>query len=330
MKRRNVNALKTNVSEEDSSEDEQQMSDEEVELDGTEEESVTDEGAQEADEDNEALDASATESDENDSDNETNEEDGDEDVKPEISRSEKIKDSILQRYQERHGKQLYIRFPHKIPETQEELEERVKELTTLAVKVHKPRQKHVRFCLVDFSTKDDRDTVLKQLKKSIKKGELQKYAVSIPRTESSEFVSELAERKLKSIENKKAKLRLKKESKKSLLGNSFTSSVIVLNLPKSASLLQVRELFPNAVDINIKPGKGKLSKDKSIAAITMPSTIEARNVIKKKLSLGGNQLIIKFDNQKLKKKLKNKKNKHSKKIMTNEPAIKKPKLEPVS
>ncbi|XP_037820109.1 DNA ligase 1 [Lucilia sericata] len=281
----------------DSEEEEIGESDEHDSEIGTEEGSVVDSEEEEADEsDEEALDASDTESDEDGSDIEDN--------KPPKSRREIVKEEIMQRYQERQGKQLYIRFPHKVPETQEALEAKIKELTPLVVKVHKPRQRYVRFCLVDFATNEDRNTALKELKKSIKNGTLEKYVVNIPRTESSEFVSELAERKLKSVENKKAKLRLKKASRKALTENHFTSSIIVLNLPKTASALEVRELFPGAVDINIKPSKGKMYKDKSVAAITLPTTLDARNAVKKKLSLGGNQLIIKFDNQKLKKKSK--------------------------
>ncbi|KNC33036.1 hypothetical protein FF38_07140 [Lucilia cuprina] len=305
MKRKFVKP--TNVPEEESSEDydsENEADEEESVADSEEEEVgesdehdseiVGEEGDDESDEG--ALDASDTESDEDGSDIEDNE--------PPKTRSEIVKEEILQRYQERQGKQLYIRFPHKVPETQEALEAKIKELTPLVVKVHKPRQRYVRFCLVDFATSEDRNTALKELKKSIKNGTLEKYVVNIPRTESSEFVNELAERKLKSIENKKAKKRLKKASRKALTENHFTSSIIVFNLPKTTSALEVRELFPNAVDINIKPSKGKMHKNKSVAAITLPNTLEARKAIKKKLSLGGNQLVIKFDNQMLKKKYK--------------------------
>lgn len=282
MKRKNTNNVSPNVSdEEDASSDVEQLTDED--LYSEKELSVVDSN--------------------DESDVESDLEDNIKDATPKKTMSEQVKEEIFKRYKERQGKQLYIRFPHKVPETLESLEEKVRELTPLLVKVHKPRQRHVRYCLVDFATKEDRDTALNQLKKSIKKGILQKYVVNIPRTESSDFVKELAERKMKSIENKKAKLRLKKASKKSAKENHFTSTIIVMNLPKTTSVLQIREIFENAVDINIK---GKQNKGKSIAAITLPSTMDARNAVKKKISLGGNQLIIKFDNQKMKKNRKRK------------------------
>lgn len=266
----------------------------EDELGENEEFSDTNESNEMSDvEDEYDLEASATDSDENDSENNSNH---DEEIKLK-SKSELIKGELLQKYKERKGKQLYIRFPHKIPETEKSLEEKVKEFAPLVVKVHKPRQRHARFCLVDFATNEDRDETLKKLKKSISSGNLAKYVINIPRTESEDFVNELAERKIKSFENKKVKNRLKKASKKTLVGKSFTSSIIVFNLPATASVVQLHELFPNAVDIQIKPGRGKLNNGKNIGAITLPTTLDARKAIKNKLSLGGNKLLIKFDNQ---------------------------------
>lgn len=321
MKRKNTGKISENTIEE-SVDDELNESEEEFRADESEEEINTDENEEEisadeseedisADESDEIgdeydLEASATDSDENESDNDSKN-DSNPDVETQTkSKSELIREEVLQRYQERKGKQLYIRFPHKIPETEQSLEEKVKEFAPLAVKVHKPRQRHARFCLVDFATNEDRDSTLKKLKKAIKSGDLEKYVINVPRTESDDFVNELAERKMKSFENKKTKNRLKKASKKTLVQNNFTSSIIVYNLPETASLLQLQELFPNAVDIQIKAGKGKLTKGKSIGAITLPTTMDARKAIKNKLSLCGNKLIIKFDNQRIKRKYKSK------------------------
>ena len=320
-----------NESEDDlnGSEDELNESDEEINADESDGEINADE-SEEIEEEYD-LEASATDSDENESDNDSKN-DSNQVVETQTkSKSDLIREEVLQRYQERKGKQLYIRFPHKIPETEESLEEKVKEFAPLAVKVHKPRQRHARFCLVDFATNEDRDSTLKKLKKAIKSGDLEKYVVNIPRTESENFVNELAERKIKSIENKKAKNRLKSASKKALVQKNFTSSIIVFNLPETTSLVQLQELFPNAVDIQIKAGKGKLYKGKSIGAITLPTPMDARKALKNTFSLRGNKLIVKFDNQRIKKKYKSKvlSNKNSNKDDVeneSEPQNKKPKL----
>ncbi|XP_061388805.1 uncharacterized protein LOC133323917 [Musca vetustissima] len=218
-----------------------------------------------------------------------------------------IRETLREKYKERQGKQLFILFPQKLPESEEELEEMAKKLSPLITKVHKPRQKHVRFCLVEFNSKEDRDTAWNELRQSIKNGDLPKCKVNIPRTENDEYIDELVERKIKSVENKKAKNRLKKASKKAQFKKIFTPTIVIFNLPKSATVAQIRELYPKAVDIQIKAGKGKQNKDKSIASVTLNSTLEARNAVKQKPSLGGNQLLVKFDNQTIKKKAKKQK-----------------------
>lgn len=323
MKRKNVEAAK-NISEEESSDTNEELEEEdqgELEEDSEDEDIATNS----EDDDEEDLAASDTES-----DGEMLEEECEEEPK---TRADIVKENVLQRYEERKGKQLFIRFPPKTANS-EDLEEMAKKLSPLITNVHTPRQNYVRFCLVDFNSKEDRDATLKALRESIQKGDLPKYGVNIPRTESEAYVNELVERKIKSIENKKAKARLRKASKKALIKKIFTSTVVVLNLPKHASLIQIRELFPNAVDIQIKTGKGKMNKDTSIASITLPSTMEARTAVKQKLSLGGNQLIVKFDNHDLKKKKTKAPNekkpiqtKSSGKIEKDEPESKKPKID---
>ncbi|XP_005181712.1 nucleolin [Musca domestica] len=250
------------------------------------------------------LDASDTESDEDVS--------GD-DESP-VSKTDLIRENLREKYKALQGKQLFILFPQKLPESEEELEEMAKKLSPLITKVHKPRQKHVRFCLVEFNSKDDRDTAWNELRQSIKNGDLPKCKVNIPRTENDEYIEQMVERKIKSVENKKSKNRLKKASKKAQFKKIFTPTVVIFNLPKSATLVQIRELFPNAVDIQMKAGKGKQNKDKTIASVTLHSTMEARNAVKQKLSMDGNQLVVKFDNQTIKKKAK----KRGSKMVANE------------
>ncbi|XP_073837051.1 uncharacterized protein [Musca autumnalis] len=308
----------------------QESSDSSDEFDAEEEDSNEEDGSD--------LDASDTESDEDQldaSDTESDEDGSDDEHESPKSKTDLIRESLLEKYKERQGKQLFILFPQKLPESEEELEEMAKKLSPLITKVHKPRQKHVRFCLVEFNNKDDRDTAWNELRQSIKNGDLPKCKVNIPRTENDEYIEQLVERKIKSVENKKAKNRLKKASKKAQFKKIFTPTVVIFNLPKTATLVQLRELFPNAVDIQIKAGKGKHNKDKSVASVTLNSTLEARNAVKQKPTLGGNQLVVKFDNQTLKKKAKKQRgnlvvDKRSSDVQSgdeDEPANKKPKTE---
>ncbi|XP_067646630.1 DNA ligase 1 [Eurosta solidaginis] len=238
------------------------------------------------------INASNTDSDD-DNDNEE-----DIDIKPKSLR-EKVAEQLQKKYSERQGKQLHIRFPHKLPEDEDEFQSKVKALSSLIVNAHKPRQKHARFCLVDFNSSKERDMALQTIKASAKSSET-KIIASIPRTESLEFIDELVQRKVNALEKKKAKAQLRRASKLALRAKNFTSSIVITNLPQSASVSEVRRLFPTAVDVQIKPSKHRLLTS-SIAAITLPTTLEARAAVKKEHSLGGTKLIIRFDNHQRKK-----------------------------
>jgi len=170
----------------------------------------------------------------------------------------------------------------------------VKALHPLVLKSTKPRQKHARFCLVDFKTKEDRDKAYEDIKASIDKDKYKGIFVSLPKTDSDDFVNELVNRKQTSVENKRTKALMKRATKKVLSKGNFTSSVVITNLPKTSSVAQVRQLFPEAVDIQIRPGKGKF-RDSSAATVTLPTTHDARKVIKQKLSLAGTPLILRFN-----------------------------------
>ena len=213
------------------------------------------------------------------------------------TKDEKTTQNLIKKYNERRGRQIFVRFPKKLPAEENEFQQKAKALSDLVVRAHKPRQKHARFCLIDFNSKQDRDLALKSIRNEIlKKNEnFEGIFVSIPRTESEKFVQELVDKKLKSLEVKRSKMRLKREIKKALLSN-VTSSIVVRNLPKSTSVADIRQLFPNAVDIHVKPNL-RLNKTSGacVASITLPSVAEARTTVKQSLSLGGRELSIGFD-----------------------------------
>lgn len=226
--------------------------------------------------------------------------DSDENVQEKKTKADIIRENLLEKYKQRYGMQLFLRFPHKIPATDEELQMKVKQLSPLITKAHKPRQKYANFCLVDFKNKDDRDLAFKELKKSIKSGQLNKYVVAIPHTESMEFINKVIERKIQSNERKKAKSRLNKATKKSQ-EKKFTSTIVLTNLPKTATTAQLRKVFPNAVDIKMKTSVAKLKNSDKVAAITLPSTLDARKFVKETIFLSGVKLQIRFDFQLIKK-----------------------------
>ncbi|XP_037719492.1 nucleolin [Drosophila subpulchrella] len=272
--------------------DSEASDEEELQAEDSDEEELQAEDSEEENSDGSELelDASATESDEDD--------DEDEDAKPEPkSRAEIIDQKIHTKYEQLKGTRLYVRFPQKLPLDVDEFNAKVKALHPLVLKSTKPRQKHARFCLVDFKTKEDRDKAYEDIKTSIDKDKYKGIFVSLPKTDSDDFVNELVNRKQTSVENKRTKALMKRATKKVLSKGNFTSSVVITNLPKTSSVAQVRQLFPEAVDIQIRPGKGKF-RDSSAATVTLPTTHDARKVIKQKLSLAGTPLILRFNTQK--------------------------------
>ncbi|XP_020816851.1 transcriptional regulator ATRX homolog [Drosophila serrata] len=274
-------------------EDSEVSDDEELSAEGSEASGDEDDSEASGVEENSELDlaASSTESDDDD--------DEEENSKPTPkSRAEVIDEQIHSKYEQLRGTRLYVRFPKKLPLDVDEFNAKVKALHPLVVKALKPRQKHARFCLVEFKSQKERDQAHEDLKTSIKTDDEYKgFYISLPKTDSAEFINELVTRKQTSVENRRTKRLMKRASKKALQGKrNFTSSVVITNLPKTASVAQVRQLFAEAVDIQIKPGKGKF-RDASAATITLPSTHDARKAIKQKLSLAGTELILRFNTQ---------------------------------
>ncbi|KAH8395335.1 hypothetical protein KR222_009780, partial [Zaprionus bogoriensis] len=273
---------------------EKPLSDEEESIadESAESENESELGASDSEDENEVdLAASATESDE-DEDSEAEEHET-----PAKTKAELIEEQICSKYEQLKGTRLYVRFPQKLPLDDKEFDAKVKSLHPLISKASKPRQKHARFCLVDFKSQEDRDKALEDIKASIESDAAFKgIFVSLPKTDSEEFVNELVARKQQSLEKKKTKSLLKRATKQVQRKDTFTSSVVITNLPKTASVAQVRKLFDNAVDIQLKPGKGKF-RDFSAATVTLPTTFDARNALKQNLSLGGAKLSLRFNTQ---------------------------------
>lgn len=292
MKKKQVESA--SEEEEVQSENSEASDEEELQAEDSDEDQLQADDSEDEDSDGSELDLDA-------SDTESDEDDGEEEdtIKPQPkSRAEIIDEKIHTKYEQLKGTRLYVRFPQKLPLDLDEFNAKVKALHPLVLKSTKPRQKHARFCLVDFKSKEDRDQAFKDIKASIEKDDKHKgLFVSLPKTDSDDFVNELVTRKQTSIVNKRTKALMKRATKKVLTKGNFTSSVVITNLPKTSSLPQVRQLFHDqAVDIQIRPGKGKF-RDYSTATVTLPTTHDARKAIKEKLSLSGTPLILRFNTQ---------------------------------
>lgn len=268
---------------------------EEVEMESADE----DEDEVQSDNNDEDLAASATESDEDGSDEEV---DDNEDVPADADTKKmdkkfqltrgmvaKVTKMVMSKNAKRQGKQLYIRFPKKLPIKIPECEKMVKALSPLITNVHRPRQNTARFCLVDFETVEDRDKAFEEIKKND-----QKIIVSMPKVDDDTFLKTLIAKKLKSRERKLMKAVMKKETKKQTAQQHFTTTIVILNVPPTTSMAQLKELFPNAVDIQTKPSF-KRFEGNLFVSITFPTTHDAKKNCKRKLELEGKRLIIRFN-----------------------------------
>jgi len=115
---------------------------------------------------------------------------------------------FLEKYEAVKGKQLFIRLPKKLPKKIKETENYIKTLNERIIKVHRPRQKSCRHCLIEFDNENDRVKALKELSKVEVDGK--KLIVSIPKTESEEFIEKVAQYRSKKFE----KMLEKKKGKK--------------------------------------------------------------------------------------------------------------------
>lgn len=244
-------------------------------------------------EEDEDLAASATESDEGDSD----EVDDDEDV-PAKGHKKKVKlapgiiakvtSMVMSRHEKRNGKQLFLRFPERLPVKHAECDELVKPLSDLITFVHRPRQPAARFCIVDFATLEDRDKAFEEIKKKN-----EKIVVNLPKVDDDKFVKSLIAKKLQTYERKLSKALLKKETKKQAAKGHFTPTIVIVNAPSTTSMAQIKELFPDAIDIQTKTAN-KRFEGKMFVSVTFPTTFDAKKNIRRKLELEGTPLIIRY------------------------------------
>lgn len=200
--------------------------------------------------------------------------------------TKEITQSVLKKYNERNGKQLYLRTPETLPRDPNELLKLVREMCPLVSGVHVPRQKSAKFCLIDFASKEERSQGLKEFRAKIKSGKLIKHVVRIPRTENAAFLQKIAERKVQNVMKKRLKTQLRgamkrkrKEEEQEERGRIIRSSILRLEqLPPTIGLHQLRNLFPDAIDIQLQRNHHqhhRYHRMGPVAALTFPTPAHA-------------------------------------------------------
>lgn len=165
---------------------------------------------------------------------------------------------------------------------------RLKEICPKVKDVRHPRQKSADYCFIDFATASDRDQSFEQLKDN---SEL------TVKTVTRDVPKLLEKRKKKITEKREAKqetrkllAKIKKNQKLSEHPAERTNQLIVANLPTQATATELKEQFPDAVNVNLK--LKKKTKKMNSAIITFPDPNKAFLASKSSIELHGQKLNV--------------------------------------
>lgn len=186
---------------------------------------------------------------------------------------------------------LHVKGPKWIKD-RENSESKLKKLNARITKVRHPRQKSADYVFVDFASAEDRDEAYKEL------FPLDDVHVQLAHKHNPEV-----------LENRKAKVQAKREAKqqlKALMKNiakneerekhtnkqkKLSNQIVIMNLPKVTTKVELNEHFENVVDAKLNVGKNPKRKF-SKAILTLATPTEALNASKKTITLHGITLKI--------------------------------------
>lgn len=212
-------------------------------------------------------------------------------VKAEVLNGEMPKSQLPVGQPRKETFSLHIKGPRWIKD-RENSESELKKMNVRITKVRHPRQKGADYVFVDFASAEERDEAYKELLP------LEGVCVQLARKDNAELV-----------EKRKAKVQAKREAKKQLKAlrrnieknerrekhsakqKKLSNQIVIMNLPKVTTKVELNEHFENFVDAKLnldKNPKRKFSK----AILTLATPTEALNASKKAITLHGVALKI--------------------------------------
>lgn len=178
---------------------------------------------------------------------------------------------------------IYVQFPRKRPDN---AEEELKKVSDKIKYVRFPRQKKARFCYVHCDNETDAIDVEKLLRTT----EICGFKLFVNRKRKIDDPDFRKKLKTRQIEKKIAKRdakRLKKQLKqKSVKKVSKVNKIVVSNIPDTVSVEHLRQIFSSTVDFQYR------EKPNRIAFVTFSTTEEATKFIKKHPKVGGQELAV--------------------------------------
>lgn len=208
---------------------------------------------------------------------------------------------------------LHVKGPKWIKD-RDNSESKLKKMNARITKVRHPRQKSADYVYLDFASAEERDEALKELLP------VDGIYVQLARKDNPEVV----EKRIAKVQAKREARQQLKALRKNIAKNEerekhpdkqkkLSNQVVIMNLPKVTTKLELNEHFENVVDVKLNVDKNPNRKF-SKATITLATPTEALNASKKAITLHGIALKIQVHRNKdevikLKKKEKAKKRK---------------------
>lgn len=186
---------------------------------------------------------------------------------------------------------LHVRGPKWIKD-RDHSEAKMKELNARIIKVYHPRQKSADYVYVDFASAEDRDKAYDELL-PLKDVYVQHSRKDDPKLVEARKAKVLAKREAKRQLKELMRNVAKKEIRegKSAVPKKFSNQIVIVNLPKETTQVELKEHFGSIVDVKLNVDKNKKSTV-SRAILTLATPVEAHSATKKKVELHGIKLKI--------------------------------------
>lgn len=201
---------------------------------------------------------------------------------------------------------LYVRGAAWIKD-RENAVNRLKEIEPRIQDVRHPRQKSADYCFIDFESALDRDQSFERLKihPEIK---VKTVTKDVPRL-LEKHRQKVTEKRAAKKETKKLIAQIKKKDKSNAKPVELTNQIVILNLPKHVTKVDLTQQYPTAIKIAVRQMNKNMKK--STAIITFPSPHDAHAASEEEsIILHGHKINVQLNTSKLSKR--NAKNKAKK------------------
>lgn len=194
---------------------------------------------------------------------------------------------------EKHS--LYLRFPKKLNADRILAESEVKSLNSKIISVRIPRQRSANFCLVDFASKEDKEKACKKLKtvevngralvvKEAVRNDKVRVHKKIEKTNVKRQVNQALGKLVGDIKNSLAKKYTQR---------NVTNGVMIMHLKADTSQGDIRQVFPQAIDIKMNV---KADRKNSLALVWLPTPNDAREAAQNTVQINGEEYEVMLEN----------------------------------